>query len=214
MTRVKEKRGACDECQTALAALKKNLADQEANSVVGKYYSIDKHDWEKGLPYLIQGTPDSLQANATREQTLRQKKVPAADIIDQMFDLAGDWWTLFEVEDTEGKDKKLATGIKTHASDLYAELLPNLTPVKKVLAARRAKGGFPVPPKPKRIDNSIGMEFVEIPTKSFWLGKFEVTQSQFKNVMGVEPWRGGGQRSRWRRRRSIVCGLGRGHLIL
>ena len=192
MTRVKEKRGACDECQTALAALKKNLADQEANSVVGKYYSIDKHDWEKGLPYLIQGTPDSLQANATREQTLRQKKVPAADIIDQMFDLAGDWWTLFEVEDTEGKDKKLATGIKTHASDLYAELLPNLTPVKKVLAARRAKGGFPVPPKPKRIDNSIGMEFVEIPTKSFWLGKFEVTQSQFKNVMGVEPWRGGG----------------------
>ena len=191
MTRVKEKRGACDECQTALAALKKNLADQEANSVVGKYYSIDKHDWEKGLPYLIQGTPDSLQANATREQTLRQKKVPAADIIDQMFDLAGDWWTLFEVEDTEGKDKKLATGIKTHASDLYAELLPNLTPVKKVLAARRAKGGFPVPPKPKRIDNSIGMEFVEIPTKSFWLGKFEVTQSQFKNVMGVEPWRGG-----------------------
>ena len=53
--------------------------------------------------------------------------------------------------------------------------------------------------------HGIGMEFVEIPkgkfamgegggadvvilTQPFWLGKFEVTQSQFKKVMDVEPW--------------------------
>ena len=55
--------------------------------------------------------------------------------------------------------------------------------------------------------NSIGMELIEIPageftmgqgnsavdvilTKPFLMGKTEVTQGQFKNVMGTEPWRG------------------------
>ena len=139
-TRVKERRVAFDECQTALAVLAKNPADQVANSVVGRYYSTDKHDWEKGLPYLIQGKQDSLKDYATREQTLRQNKVPADNTIEQMFLLAGDWWTLSE--DTKGKDKKLATGIETHARDLYAELQPNLTrPVDKELARTRAAGG-------------------------------------------------------------------------
>ena len=64
--------------------------------------------------------------------------------------------------------------------------------------------------------NSIGMEMIEIPagefmmgspagekgripneeqaavtlTKPFWLGKTEVTQGQWKQVMGTEPWKG------------------------
>ena len=67
---------------------------------------------------------------------------------------------------------------------------------------------------PKTVINSIGMELIEIPagkftmgrpvgekshasdeeqvavtlTKPFWLGKTEVTQSQWKKVMGTEPW--------------------------
>ena len=169
-TRVKERRVAFDECQTALAVLAKNPADQEANSVVGRYYSTDKHDWEKGLPYLIQGKQDSLKDYATREQALRQNKVPADNTIEQMFLLAGDWWTLSK--DTKGKDKKLATGIETHARDLYAELQPNLTrPVDKELARTRAAGGRNMAgnkpdkgrPKLDAIENSIGMEFVELP---------------------------------------------------
>ena len=55
-TRVKKRRVAFDGCQAALAALAKNHADLGANSVVGRYYSLDKHDWEKGLPYLIRGS--------------------------------------------------------------------------------------------------------------------------------------------------------------
>ena len=59
---------------------------------------------------------------------------------------------------------------------------------------------------PKTVTNSIGMELIEIPagkftmgdgsgvavavTKPFWLGKTEVTQGQWKQVMGKEPWKG------------------------
>ena len=66
------------------------------------------------------------------------------------------------------------------------------------------------------VTNSIGMELIELPagkftmgspedekdrrdnevqvsvtpTKPFWLGKYEVTQGQWKSVMGTEPWKG------------------------
>ena len=70
--------------------------------------------------------------------------------------------------------------------------------------------------EPKTVTNTIGMELIEIPagkftmgspegeknreaneaqvtvtlTKPFWLGKTEVTQGQWKQVMGTAPWKG------------------------
>ena len=60
---------------------------------------------------------------------------------------------------------------------------------------------------PHHVTNSIGMELIEIPagkftmgegsraagvtlTKSFWLGKTEVTQGHWQQVMGTQPWVG------------------------
>ena len=59
----------------------------------------------------------------------------------------------------------------------------------------------------RTVTNTIGMELIKIPagnfamgeggyavavtlTKPFWLGKTEVTQGQWKQVMGTEPWEG------------------------
>ena len=63
--------------------------------------------------------------------------------------------------------------------------------------------------EPKTVTNTIGMELIEIPagkftmgsprgengpqvavtlTKPFWIGKTEVTQGQWKKVMGTAPW--------------------------
>ena len=59
----------------------------------------------------------------------------------------------------------------------------------------------------RTVTNTIGMELIKIPagnfamgeggyavavtlTKSFWLGKTEVTQGQWQQVMGTEPWKG------------------------
>ena len=70
--------------------------------------------------------------------------------------------------------------------------------------------------EPKTVTNTIGMELIDIPagtftmgspagekdhqpdeeqvavtlTKSFWLGKTEVTQGQWQAVMSTEPWKG------------------------
>ena len=44
--------------------------------------------------------------------------------------------------------------------------------------------------KPKKLSNSIGMKFVPIPGKNYYMGKYTVTQKEWKRVMGATPWKG------------------------
>ena len=88
--------------------------------------------------------------------------------------------------------------------------------VSSLLADEPAKPVEVQVTKEKTIENSIGMKFVPIPagtftmgspaaekgrfdnetqhqvtlTKSFYMGRTEVTQGQWKKVMGTEPWKG------------------------
>ena len=88
--------------------------------------------------------------------------------------------------------------------------------VSSLLADELAKPTEVQVTKEKTIENSIGMKFVPIPagtftmgspaaekgrfdnetqhqvtlTKSFYMGRTEVTQGQWKKVMGTEPWKG------------------------
>ena len=42
---------------------------------------------------------------------------------------------------------------------------------------------------PQEITNSIGMKFVKIPEKDYYMGKYTVTQMEWKKVMGITPWK-------------------------
>ena len=43
------------------------------------------------------------------------------------------------------------------------------------------------PPPPKELSNSIGMKFVKIPKRNYYMGKNQVTQKEWKAVMGSNP---------------------------
>ncbi len=44
--------------------------------------------------------------------------------------------------------------------------------------------------KPKEHTNSVGMKFVMIPGKGYYMGKYTVTQKEWEAVMGATPWKG------------------------
>ena len=39
--------------------------------------------------------------------------------------------------------------------------------------------------------NSLGMEFVKIPNRGYYMGQYTITQKEWKAVMGTEPWKEG-----------------------
>ena len=62
-----------EEVRVALATLKTNPTDPEANLVVGKYHCFVKDEWEKGLPMLLKGNDAALKELATAEKGASQR---------------------------------------------------------------------------------------------------------------------------------------------
>ena len=198
--------------EKALATLKKADAGacEREHTVVGRYLCFAKDDWKEGVAYLAKGEAGSLQEAAAQEvlQKSEGKKLPK-----DLLAVASVWWKLSEKPvraKTSLSDRDLGEleKIREHSSSLYLEALPNLIdPIDRALATKRStspKASGPIFRKPI---NSIGLELVSIPkgtflmgegvgavrvtlTKPFLLGKYEVTQGQWKNVMSLEPWMG------------------------
>jgi len=192
--------------EKALATLQKPDAGacEREHTVVGRYRCLASDDWETGLAYLAKGEAGPLRVAASKEllQKSGEKQVPK-----ELLAVAGEWWKLSEKpEDEASLSESDLEKLREHSSRLYAAALPHLIdPLDRALAIKRAAGAEP--PGPKKPTNSIGMELVSIPkgkflmgegsgaaavilTKPFWLGKYEVTQGQFKKVMATEPWVG------------------------
>ena len=206
-----------DDYKKALATLQKPGAGacEREHTVVGRYTCLASDDWETGLAYLAKGEAGPLRVAASKEllQKSGEKQVPK-----ELLAVAGEWWKLSEKPkppEDEATEKPPVEGkpsvsesdlekLREHSSSLYADALPHLIdPIDRALATKRSAESEG--PGPKKPTNSIGMDLIEIPegkfmmgegggavgvilTKSFWLGKYEVTQGQFKKVMGTEPW--------------------------
>ena len=197
-----------DDYKKALATLQKPGAGacEREHTVVGRYICLARDDWETGLAYLAKGEAGPLRLAASKElmQKSGEKQVPK-----ELLAVAGEWWKLSEKpkppEDEASLSESDLKKLREHSSSLYADALPHLIdPIDRALATKRSAGSEG-PGSKKPPTNSIGMELVSIPkgkfmmgeggnavgvilTKPFWLGRTEVTQGQFKKVMGTAPW--------------------------
>ncbi len=74
----------------AQAILANNPEDEAANTTVGQWYGLVRHDWEKAIPYLARGIDSDLKAVARRELD-----EPPSDATSQV-ELADAWWDVAE----------------------------------------------------------------------------------------------------------------------
>ena len=76
---------ASADVQAALATLKENPGDADANALAGKHLCITKGDWEKGLPMLARSSNAAFQALAERD-------IHGATTAEEQVKLGDAWW--------------------------------------------------------------------------------------------------------------------------
>lgn len=113
--------------QEAMATVKQNPNDPEANLAVGKYLCFTKSDWKKGVPMLALGNDSKLKNVAT--QDLKE----AASSTEQV-KLGDNWWSYAEIQ--KGILQKRVQG---RAAYWYRQALPGLTGMVKDEVKKRLK---------------------------------------------------------------------------
>lgn len=106
---------AFDEAREAMAVLKKEPNDAEANLTVGRYYCFAKDDWSEGLPLLAKGGDAGLKALAERD-------LAGADSPADQVKLGDAWW--------DG-------GGKSRATFWYEKAMPGLNGLEKERVGKR-----------------------------------------------------------------------------
>lgn len=102
--------------QQALATLRDQPQDAQANLVAGRWYCLREEDWRRGLPLLGRSSDARLRAAAAEEQTS-----PPGGPLEQV-KLADTWWTLAEGEEGWAKE-----ALQRHAATWYQRAQPKLT---------------------------------------------------------------------------------------
>jgi hypothetical protein len=108
--------------------LKDNAADAEANGEVGKYYSLYKGNWERGLPLLARGKDDTLKALAVKDLAKPRASKKQAELGDG-------WWDLAQKEKPPAQ-----THLQERAAYWYELALPDLTGLARVRIQKRLDG--------------------------------------------------------------------------
>jgi serine/threonine protein kinase len=111
----------------ALATLKQNPKDADANLAAGKFLCWQKGDWDKGLPLLAQSSDAKLQSLAQQD---------VAKPVDSSLRLAvaDGWWAVAETERGLPKNQ-----IQRHAHGWYKQTVTDLSGAAKTQVERRIK---------------------------------------------------------------------------
>ena len=120
--------------ENAMAVLKTNPADPEANLAVGRYHCFVKGDWDKGLPTLARGSDAALTQLATTELT----KPTTAE---EQKKLGDGWW-----EFAGSKVNFAWKGSQARAAHWYREAVARLEGPAKVEVEQKLNGLEEQPP--------------------------------------------------------------------
>jgi WD40 repeat protein len=124
---IEQVRQEAEAATAALETLKQNPNDEQANETAGRYLSLRKGDWDKGLPLLARAKDPGLRAAAEKDvahPTTGPARVAVADA----------WWDLAEA--AKGWEKKPLQG---RAGYWYHRALPDLAGLSLAKAEARVK---------------------------------------------------------------------------
>ena len=110
----------------SLRGLQQRPGDPALNEAIGRYYCLDKGDWEQGLPKLAAGGDAQLKTLAATELAVPQDA-------HARLDLANAWWDL-----AEGLDPAQRRRVRLHAAQWYQEAAKGLTGLSQTKAQQRS----------------------------------------------------------------------------
>ena len=195
--------------QEAQETLKSHPDDAEANLAVGRWYCVNKDDWEKGLPGLAKGGDSELCQTA-------QEDLKSPEGAEAQLKLADAWWDL--AAKARGA---LQDALRLRAGYWYKQLLGEATGglvrvkiqkrLDQIEEIGRPLPGVPAGKMKRMVVNSLGMKLVLIPpgdflmgspdsdrearpdekpqhrvriTRPFYIGAYPVTQGEYLRAMG------------------------------
>ena len=193
----------------AQETLKSHPDDAEANLAVGRWYCVNKDDWEKGLPGLAKGGDSELCQTA-------QEDLKSPEGAEAQLKLADAWWDL--AAKARGA---LQDALRLRAGYWYKQLLGEATGglvrvkiqkrLDQIEEIGRPLPGVPAGKMKRMVVNSLGMKLVLIPpgdflmgspdsdrearpdekpqhrvriTRPFYIGAYPVTQGEYLRAMG------------------------------
>ena len=121
------------EVQSAQERLARQSDDAAAHLLIGRFFCMERDDWDSGLPHLISGSDADLSCVIGA----RRRSWPArcSKPLDQVA-LADAWWDLADRRH-DGIDSVMAKGMRNRAAYWYRRAMPQLSGFAQTKAQKR-----------------------------------------------------------------------------
>jgi hypothetical protein len=128
-TRARRMQQEAAEVQSAQERLARRSDDAAAHLLIGRFFCMERDDWDSGLPHLVGGSDADLSAMAHRDLA------GAANPADQMA-LADAWWEMAD-QRRDALDAPTVKGMRNRAVYWYRRAMPQLSGFAQAKAQKR-----------------------------------------------------------------------------